>query len=280
MEANARSIAVVTTCNEHGYMNYGRNMMASFDRHMPQDIPLYIYHEKFHPDIASDRFFKFDLEESCPDLVSFKQRHRNNVRAHGQAIRRKRIIIQWHKPRIKLRKFADDQGFRWDAVRFSHKVFSIHHAAGICAADILIWMDADIVFHKALTRDVIYSSLSENVLVSFLKRYYHSECSFVVFNLQHPSIWDFLNMFIGLYKNDALFDEKEYHDSYLFDVVRRRFERAGCLTYDIAQGAGLDRRSGHVFENSILGDYMEHLKGRRKERIAPVPPLTQCASTG
>jgi hypothetical protein len=255
-------------------------MMAGFDRHMPQGIPLYIYHEEFYPDIASERFFKIDLDESCPDLVSFKQRHKNRLCAHGHPPRKRRLIIQWHKPRIKLRKLDDDQAFRWDAVRFSHKVFSIHHAAGICSADILVWMDADIVFHKSLSKDTFYFCLPEDCLVGFLKRHYHSECSFVLFNLRHPSIWDFLNMFIGLYTSDTLFKEREYHDSYLFDVVRRRFEKDGCLTYDIAQGAGLQRRSGHVFENSILGQFMEHLKGHRKERIAPVSPLTQFAKPG
>lgn len=73
----------------------------------------------------------------------------------------------------------------------------------------------------------------------------------------------------ALYKQDLLFRQREFHDSYLFDVIRRRFERRGCQTYDIAQGIGRD--AGHVFVNSPLGRYMDHMKGERKAEGASWP---------
>lgn len=270
-----RSIAVVTTCNERGYLDYGRMMMASFDEFVPTDIPLHIYYEGFFPDLASNRFIKRDLNASCPDLVAFKQRNKDNPRAHGH-IRPKHIIkIHWSKPRIKVRRVEDDQAFRWDAVRFSHKVFAFCHAAAVCKTDMLFWMDADIILRSKINNILFYDSLPDNCLVSFLKRHQHSECSFIGFNLRHPQISRFLDTLREYYTTDSLFKEREYHDSYLFDIARRRFERAGCLTHDIAQGVGLDSRPGHVFENSVLGAYMEHLKGRRKALIAPITAVPQ-----
>jgi hypothetical protein len=55
---------------------------------------------------------------------------------------------------------------------------------------------------------------------------------------------------------------KEWHDSYVFDVVREHFEqRLGAHTFNIsADVADLD----HVFVNSDLGRRIDHLKGGRK----------------
>lgn len=275
MECDLRSIAVVTTCNERGYLNYGRTMMASFDEFLPADIPLHIYYEGFFPDLASNRFIKRDLLASCPDLVAFKERHKNNPRALGKIRPKHMIKIHWSKPRIKVRRVDESQAFRWEALRFSHKVFAFCHAAKVCKADILFWMDADIIVKNELSKTVFYESLPEQCLVSFLKRHQHSECSFVGFNLQHPQITRFLEAMSAFYTTDSLFKEREYHDSYLFDVARARFERAGCLTYDIGQGVGLSSKPGHVFENCVLGAFMEHLKGQRKALIAPLAAVPQ-----
>ena len=66
----------------------------------------------------------------------------------------------------------------------------------------------------------------------------------------------------AMYTQDLLFREREFHDSWLFDVVRRRAERRGALSYDIAEGVGM--RTLHVLINSRLGSFMDHLKGGRK----------------
>ena len=99
-------------------------------------------------------------------------------------------------------------------------------------------------------------------MLSFLARKSHSECGFVGYNLRHPAINNFFSQFEQLYTSDSLFREREFHDSYLFDVVRKRFERSGCKTYDIGEGIGL--QAHHVLVNSKLGKYMDHLKGDRK----------------
>jgi len=72
-----------------------------------------------------------------------------------------------------------------------------------------------------------------------------------------------------MYERDLLFHEREYHDSYLFDVIRRRAQARGVRVHDIAEGAGW--RAKHVLINSRLGAFMDHLKGDRKpgERARP-----------
>ncbi len=60
-----------------------------------------------------------------------------------------------------------------------------------------------------------------------------------------------------------LFKLKELHDSMAFDVMRRRFERAGYRFKNICPDAtGLT-----VFQQSPLKDFISHHKGAvRKER--------------
>lgn len=258
-----RRFAIVTTCNEQGWETYGRQMIRSAERHLPSDVLIYLYAEDFIPDEGCDRVIVRELLSSCPDLVAFKERHKDNPVARGLAARsRLKLIVQWHKPRVKLRRFSWGSGYRWDAIRFSHKVFAICHAAERCHADALFWMDADINVFADVPRDLLSAVMPEECLVSCLLRPAVSECSFMGFNLKHATAHDFLQALKAFYVTDSVFREREYHDSFLFDLVRRRFERRGHRVHDIACGEG--KRSHHVFINSILGQCMDHLKGRRK----------------
>jgi hypothetical protein len=264
-----RTLAVVTTCNRSGYEQYGRRMVETFDRFWPKDVKLFLYAEGFRPDRPSERIIPVDLLEACPGLVAFKERHRDRPRAHGKEQQGVRLRLEvrrhkqerWPRYKLKLLRVPWGMGYRWDAVRFSHKSFAVFDARLRCAADILCWLDGDTVVFDNLPRRFLEELLPPKYLLSCLKRPTFSECGFVAYNLRHPRIGDFFTEFERLYTSDALFTEKEYHDSWLFDVVRKRFERRGCQTFDIAGGQGAT--AGHVFINSPLGRYMDHLKGDR-----------------
>ncbi len=259
-----RRFAAVTTCHAKGYELYGRRMAASFERHWPADVDLYLYAEGFAPDVPSRRIVPLDLLATCPALVAFKERHRHNPLAHGAEVRRRlEFRVRWRKRKVRLRLAKWGLGFRWDAVRFSHKAFSIFDAAERVEADVLFWLDADTVFFRDLPPSFLEELMPPECLVSYLARYNVSECGLVGYNLRHPAICDFLGAFKALYTTDRLFRENEYHDSYLFDIVRRRFERRGSRTHDIGEGVGL--HASHVLINSKLGSYMDHVKGGRKE---------------
>ncbi|MFO1145782.1 MAG: hypothetical protein U1E33_04135 [Rhodospirillales bacterium] len=263
-----RRVAVVTTCNAEGYELYGRRMIESFDRHFPADINLLVYAEGFAPELPSDRVIPVDLLEACPDLVAFKARHHENPRARGKEPRGRRpwVRVKWHKngsrlPRVKLKWVDWGIGYRWDAVH-GHKCFAIFDAATRCGTDVLCWMDAKISqLFEDTPRAFIEGLVPADCLLGFLKRPGCSECGLVAYNLRHPGINEFFAAFKSLYTHDSLFREREYHDSWLFDVVRRRFEKRRHKTHDIAGGLGV--RAGHVFINSPLGRYMDHMKGGR-----------------
>lgn len=156
-------------------------------------------------------------------------------------------------------------GYRWDAVRFAHKTYCIFHAAETIDADAILWIDADTVTFRPVPRAFVESTLPETAMLCFLGRPYRtSECGYVGYNLRHPEIASFLARWRELYDRDTLFELSEWHDSWVFDWVRRRFEARGVETHDLS--ACLGRSAvGHPFINGPLGAYMDHLKGDRKE---------------
>lgn len=282
------TFAAVTTFHREGYELYGREMLETFDRHWPRDVSLYAYGEDCVFDSRSPRIVRRDLSRECPDLVAFKGRHANSPAANGRAARHMvRFSVKLQPFALKRYDLAAGLGYQWDAVRFSHKCFALFDAARRTDADVLLWLDADIRFFADLPRAFLEDLIPAGTLASFLARSRarrefafewiasrrklrfvnrtrkHSECGFVAYALREPGTREFLHAFEALYTRDELFREWETHDSYLFDVVRRRFERRGHPFHDLAEGIG--RATSHPLVNCKLGRFMDHKKGDRKE---------------
>jgi hypothetical protein len=277
-----RRFAVVTTCNASGYREYGQTMVESFLRHWPAGVALLLYHEGFEPPSSPGRIESRDLAAASPGLRAFKARHAGRLGANG-SIRPLRL----GRLRLPIPVIDRRDRFRWDAVRFSHKAYAIFDAARRADVDVLIWIDADTLFFADVAIADLEGLSPRDSSVSCLRRPDHSECGFVAYNLRNAHTRRLLEEFEAMYDRDLLFGEREYHDSYLFDVVRARAEARGARTHDIAEGRGT--RSSHVLVNSSLGRFMDHLKGDRKsagaslaaDLLAPRPePYWQRASAG
>ena len=255
-----RRFAVVTTCHAGGYRDYGQIMVETYLKHWPAEVPLMLYHEGFEPPSAPGRIDAHDLVVASPALMDFKTRHIGNPRAHGKVQPRRRLRIGSLSIPLPMR--GRKAPYRWDAVRFAHKSFAIFDAARRTDADTLIWVDADTRFFADVDMAELAALAPPDSAVSCLRRPNHSECGFVVYNLRHPEIRRLLDEFEAMYTQDLLFAEREFHDSFLFDIVRQRAEARGARTHDIAEGAGA--RASHVLINSRLGRFMDHMKGDRK----------------
>jgi hypothetical protein len=72
-----------------------------------------------------------------------------------------------------------------------------------------------------------------------------------------------------MYDEGELFKEKEWHDCWIFDTVRKELEKKSLKNIDICLfGLKNDDPNKHnVFDNSVLGEYMIHFKGNRKHKI-------------
>jgi len=106
-------------------------------------------------------------------------------------------------------------------------------------------------------------------MISYLGRgeTYHSECGWVAYNKNHSLSAQFAEQFVNMYITDELFSLKEYHDSYVWDHVRKKFQQDHAAPFFNLNPEGNTKGlAGHPFINSELGLYLDHMKGDRKHR--------------
>ena len=251
------TIAVITTFPEKSYKVYGERMIDSFVAHWPRNIILHVYYEGSCPPDKGDRVKYVDLHQASPDLVAFKNKYKNDPVANGET---KEVPGGVRRMPSAGDKDRNKGSFLWDAVRFSHKTFAVDHAIKSIDADYILWLDADTYTFRNITKEFVINLLPSNKLVNYLGRVTYPECGWVCYNRRHPKIKEFMKYWTDLYINDTIFKELEWHDSYLFWQCLKRIAPEDGV--DIGKGAGVEGL--HVFINSVLGDYIDHMKGKRK----------------
>jgi len=253
-----RRLAVITTFPPNRWEAYGKRMLESFIENWPDDVKLYVYYEKELPPIQHEKLVYIDLEKENPDLVSFKERHKNDPVANGE--------LQEIPNGVRRRPEAgkNDRGkgsFLWDAVRFAHKTFAVAHAIENIDVDVILWLDADTYTFRPIPKEFVLDLMPEDRLVNYLGRgEKYPECGWVSYNKRHLLINNFINTWVELYNKDTIFTHLEWHDSYIFWQVLNQV--APDQGYDIGKGAGA--KGHHIFINSVLGAYVDHMKGKRK----------------
>lgn len=247
---------IITTFHQSGMTQYGQTMIDSFDQHWPKSVSLHVYAEQCTPVMPSPRVKVLDLLSASPDLVAFKQRHANNPMANGLVAKDTGVPFK-------------DNAFKWDAVRFSHKVFAILHACATANTQWVIWLDADTKTFASVPESFLPSICNNQSMACYLGRRekYHSECGWVAYNLHHPHCKDFMTRLRELYVSDQLFDLREYHDSYVFDEIRRQFTQQRGTQFHNLSPALPGKGPGHPFIASALGQYMDHMKGSKRKAL-------------
>lgn len=230
----SKNISIVTTFSDDGYHNYGKFFLESCTRFLNPLIEVLIY--KDNVDIPEQKNFKIlNLENSIPELTQFKERN----------------------------KFRNESNvkFQYQSIRFSHKVYALYHAAFNTNSRYLVWLDSDTELYDSVSPEYFRNFLPENYFVGYLGRDNKgfSECGFMIFDLHHKFSKDFFNRFKWYYDTDELYKLKEWHDSFIFDVVRKEFE-----TEEKFKGINLSANVNKHHFNSVLDGYIMHLKGDRK----------------
>jgi hypothetical protein len=162
----------------------------------------------------------------------YKGRHLNNPAAHG------------------IGEYGQ-QDYRFNAVKFCHKVFALNDCALNSGADKMYWIDADCVAFDAVTPDLLARVLPGGVYTCYLgSNETHSECGFLGFDLHHPRNREFMEFWRQIYAEDLVFDLPQWHDSYVYDMVRKSYEDRGLITaFDLRADKNVDH---HPFVNSRL----------------------------
>lgn len=163
------------------------------------------------------------------------------------------------------------QDFRFDAIRFSFKIFALLQAIQqYRPKNHFAWLDADIRCLKQFSsNDLMQFFPEQNQLMSYLGRNNfppsgaYSECGFLGFNNNHPQLSNFMNRVADIYRNGEIFAYEQWHDSWIWDQTRFEFERQ-AVDFKNISGAAVDTE--HPFINSNLGIYFDHLKGPRRKQ--------------
>lgn len=248
----AMRYAVVTTFNAQGYENYGRRMIDTFRQTWPAEVSLFVYAEDCVVTPTAPNIHIFDLAQASPELVAFKNKWRNVPKANGDV----------SGDPTKAKRKDSSKGFKWDAVRFAHKVYSIFHCANQTDADWLLWMDADTVCHSPVTvADLDRLCLADKDLCFLGRKNKYTECGLYAMHLQKPAIKTFLQRFQQMYDDadHGIFTLAEWHDSFVFDAVRKSMQLV-----ELDWSGHLITGEGHPLINSEWGAYLDHLKGARK----------------
>lgn len=248
--------AVVTTFHGAGYEKYASRMIDTFLQNWPQEVTLYAYPQDCGVSQTASNLVVRDLHASIPELVTFKQRWQSNPRARGEVAT---------GPADRKGK-APGIGFRWDAIRFSHKIYSVCHAARNTDADVLFWMDADMVCHTAISTGFIDSQMPPNVGLAYLGREKKfTECGLYGMNLRDPVTQTWLGEFQLAYDSGRLMTMTEWNDCWVFDITRDEVKSRHPAWHLLNWSAGMIRGEGHPLINTAWGAYLDHLKGRRKD---------------
>ena len=242
---------VITSFHEEGLKQYGQRMVTTFESNWPAEVDLIICAENCQPKITRRNSHVYDLMRVSNNCRAFVERHRNNPLAHGQA--------------GPAGAWDPKKAFRWNAVRFAYKVFSVALCADNLNSGWMIWIDADTHTHSPVTLNWLEQVCPSSAMISYLGRgeKYHSECGWVAYNLDHPETRHFIADFVNMYNTDRIFKEQEWHDSYIWDLVRRKYKDKHEF-FNLNPSYNDKGLAGHPFINSELGLYMDHAKGDRK----------------
>lgn len=245
------SVSVVTSFSAEGYELYGKRCLDTFHQYWPKEVVLHIVseHKIDLPQFEDRKVIGYNLYQESMKARDFYLIYGANEDAHGRG--------KIGKDRKLNRHWRTGYSFRHDAIKFSKKVFAIRIAAANTSSGRLIWLDADTITLQPIPLALINHVSPDSAAISYFDRSpYHSECGFVVYNLDILGTRHFIRRFADLYYSGKVFELAEWHDSWVFDWLRKHS--------DLPEWQIPHNNSGEPVKRSVLGQYLDHLKGARK----------------
>ena len=257
------NITVVTTFHKPGLDKYGQRFLDSFAQKVDSQIKLLVYAENCKPIVQSNNIVVLDAVESLPKLNKFKQRWKDVPKANGipPADIKARRPRDWHKE------------FKWHAIRFANKVYAVFNACER-STDWVVWMDADTFVHNEWSYKQFKKLLPDDKWLTYVGRGKGSqtwpECGFYGMNLKHPMCVQFLKEFERFYDDadNGIFELEEWHDSFVFGHILNQLRKIDNNVLDYSADMYLKEAKtgggGHPLINTVLGTWIDHMKGDRK----------------
>jgi len=258
------NITVVTTFHKPGLDLYGQRFLNSFAEKVDPKIKLLVYAEDCSPvNPNSEQITILNAKEVLPKLNAFKEKYKNVPHANGN--------IAQHPARNGRKDWNKE--FKWDAVRFANKTYAVYDACER-SEDWCVWMDADTFVHSDWSYEQFKHLLPEDKWITYVGRGKGSqtwpECGFYGMNLNHPVCHQFLKEFERMYEDaeNGIFKLVEWHDSFVFGHLLKNLKPVSNNVLDYSAEMYLKEAKsgggGHPLINTILGKWIDHMKGDRK----------------
>jgi len=238
---------IITSFSQKGYHDYGKRFIETFLEFW-KDETLRVYYEHGIPTSAPR-----DERVEYVDLYQFQQ-----FTAFESIIADSDPLFRGI---MRAPDGRDMYNFRFDVMRFYRKAFCIYHATTDGdVPDRVAWVDADVYLHNNMPDNFLHSLLADNVYIAHLQREWsYTESGFLAFNTKHPIHQTFIELYMGTYFNGAFKLLGEWHDCYVLDYVIKLLNvpRVNMTTHE---------KSNHPFNDSILGRFMDHMKGPERKK--------------
>ena len=261
----SKQITVLTTFHPAGLSKYGQRMIDSFALNIDKRIKLLVYAEDCKPNNPDpSRIEILDAKAALPKLNAFKSTWGHIPKANGDIT---------NEPQRHTRKDWMKQ-FKWDAVRFANKTYAVYDAVQR-SKDWCVWMDADTYVHSPWTYEDFAAQLPDTSWITYVGRGKGSqtwpECGFYGLNLNHPVCHEFLKEFERVYEeaDNGIFLLEEWHDSFVFGNIlnnmKLQFPNAHDYSAEMYLKEAKSGGGGHPLINGVLGKWLDHMKGGRKD---------------
>lgn len=234
---------LVTTFKREHYDKYAKDMIDTFREFWPEDVKLVVYFEgEDCPD--DDRV----IWRSSDEIEDFNEWMESVSRfplmtgktPHGYDIQ--------HDARHVRKALTEMQGCK----DYGGKVW---------------WIDGDFITHQKVPEGWLDEVLPDDKFCAYCGRenpdgtpWMYPETGFIGFNSEHGLYEPFMQLYREIFKSGLIFTQQGWHDCYGFDLARRAIgvpEHFVNLSKDV--------KAMHPIVNSVLGTYLDHKKGNRKD---------------
>lgn len=235
-DTNTGGKTLVTSFNEEGYERYGKQFIESFLEYWPKTKLVVFYEGDF--EFTSGVSWRpieevwgwTRFEEKLFPMMTGVMGNRYDINFDARMCRK--VFIQCHSVRL-----------------YGGKVF---------------WIDADTITHSKVPETFLDDVLPDDKLNCYLGRdgWYYTESGFIGFNSNHPLCGKFMKGYLNIVESGLIFTQQGWHDCFAFDAARHYLKSPESFK-NLAEGQ--PHGTMHPQANSVLGKYMWHLKGDRKD---------------
>lgn len=225
----------VTSFSSKGYELYGKRFLETFVEFWPCDIV--VYYEEL-PDFQHKKVIYKPLMEVF-GIKAFLTYCDRDARFRGKTV------------------FG--YNYNLDARKFCHKVFAQFDAMKNNLGKV-IWLDADMVTKKEVTKEFIESLFDSQALCILGREGFYLESGFVGFDVGHPDFDLLFDRYENCYRRGQIFKLDRWHDC---EALEWAIAQSGIKVSNLSPFWKI-KDDLDVMPKTVLGEYLTHFKGNQK----------------